>query len=184
MKRVALLVTLFACFPVYAQKPTSPLCTRDTAVDTTKQQILITRTFDSAIPRIAVLVRAADLLWPHDQEKALAAFTEGFDLAVPSLELAVIDLAEIQHLPLDHLAADAALVLNDVPVTMLFAVFETSVESQEHDANQPTPSGIIKKGGRSTLQTICDQAPLIRLAFLGRYPPKIAVRGCELVKLG
>ena len=31
-----------------------------------------------------------------------------------------------------------------------------------------------KKGGRSTLQTICQRAPLIRLAFLGRRPTKIA----------
>jgi hypothetical protein len=28
---------------------------------------------------------------------------------------------------------------------MLFAVFEASVGSQEHDANQPTPTGIIEK---------------------------------------
>ncbi len=75
----------------------------------------------------------------------LAAFIKGFGQAVPSLELAVIDLAEIQHLPLDHLATGATLVLNDVPVTMLFAVFEASVESQEHDANQLTPTGIIEK---------------------------------------
>src|SRR5215471_1200394 len=53
-----------------------------------------------------------------------AAFIKGFDQAVPSLELAVIDLAEIQHLPLDHLATGAALVLDDIPVVMLPAVFE------------------------------------------------------------
>src|SRR6266436_2948676 len=46
---------------------------------------------------------------------------------------------------------------------------------------QPASS---KKGGRSTLQAICDRGLLIRLAFLGRHPQKIAVRGCELVKLG
>jgi hypothetical protein len=28
---------------------------------------------------------------------------------------------------------------------MLFAVFEASVESQEHDANQPTPTGVVEK---------------------------------------
>jgi hypothetical protein len=84
MRRVALLVSLFVCVAsVAAQKkePTSPLCTRDNAVDTTKEQILFSRTFDKAVPRIAVLIRAADLLWPHDQEKALAAFLEAFDLA-------------------------------------------------------------------------------------------------------
>ena len=85
MRRVALLVCLFvSAIPIAAQKKhtTSPLCTRDNAVDTAKQQILFTRTFDNAVPRIAVLIRAADLLWPHEQDKALAAFMEAFDLAV------------------------------------------------------------------------------------------------------
>src|SRR5713101_100847 len=74
-----------------------------------------------------------------------APFIEGFDLLAPSFALAVIDLAEIQHLPLHNLAAGATLVLDDIPVAMLFAVFEASVESQEHDANQLTPSRIIEK---------------------------------------
>jgi hypothetical protein len=64
-----------------------------------------------------------------------AAFIEGFDRLTPSLALAVIDFAEIQHLPLNHLAAGAALVLDDIPVAMLFAVFEASIVSQEHDAD-------------------------------------------------
>jgi hypothetical protein len=70
---------------------------------------------------------------------------EGFDQLAPGPALAVIDLAEIQHLPLDYLATGAALALDDIPVAMLFAVFEASVESQEHDANQPTPSDVAKK---------------------------------------
>jgi hypothetical protein len=74
-----------------------------------------------------------------------AAFIEGIDQLAPSLALAVIDLAEIEHLPLDHLATGTALVLDDTPVAMLFAVFEASGESQEHDAKQPTLTGIIKK---------------------------------------
>ena len=79
MTRLALLISLllFATSAVYAQKKTtSSLCTRDNALDTAKQQILITRTFDNPVHRITVLVRAADLLWPHDQEKSLAAFME------------------------------------------------------------------------------------------------------------
>jgi hypothetical protein len=88
MNPVVLLTLIVCCAAslVEAQKkPTmaaSSLCTRDNAVDTTKQQILQTRTFDNPVHRIAVLIRAADLLWPHDQEKALAAFIEAFDLAV------------------------------------------------------------------------------------------------------
>jgi hypothetical protein len=74
-----------------------------------------------------------------------APFIKGFDQAVPSPELTIIDLAEIQHLPLDHLATGATLVLDNIPISMLFAVFEASVGSQEHDANQPTPTAVIEK---------------------------------------
>ncbi len=85
-KRLVPILFVLACIslPVEAQKKstTSALCTRANAVDTAKQQILLTRTFDNAIPRIAVLLRAADLLWPHEQDKAMAAFMEAFDLAV------------------------------------------------------------------------------------------------------
>jgi hypothetical protein len=93
MKRVVLiLLALCLASTIFAQpqkKPaveTSPLCTRDNAVDTTKQQILLSRTFDNAVQRIAVLLRAADLLWPHEQEKALTAFMEAFDLAVQNFK--------------------------------------------------------------------------------------------------
>lgn len=58
------------------------LCNRDNAVESIKQQVAITRTFDNAVRRIAVLNRAADLLWPFEQDKARGAFTEAFDVAV------------------------------------------------------------------------------------------------------
>jgi hypothetical protein len=120
----------------------------------------------------------------NEAQRSLAPFIEGFDQLAPGLALAVIDFAEIQHLPLDHPAAGATLVLDDIPVAMLFAVFEASVESQEHDANQPTPTGINEKGTWSTLQPICDQPPLVRFAFSGRHAPKIPVRARQLRKLG
>ena len=88
MVRVPLLVSFTLCIVIttFAQPQqqataTSPLCTRTHAIDNTKQQILFTRTFDRSVQRIAVLLRAADLLWPHDQERSLAAFMEAFDLA-------------------------------------------------------------------------------------------------------
>ena len=51
--------------------------------------------------------------------------------------LAIIDLAEVQNLPLYHFAASTTLVLDDIPIAMLLAIFEASVEPQEH-ANQLT----------------------------------------------
>src|SRR5215510_1175216 len=88
MSRVVLLALVICCASILIEaqkKPaveTSSLCTRDNALDTTKQQILFTRTFDNRAQRVGVLLRAADLLWPHDQERSLAAFMEAFDVAV------------------------------------------------------------------------------------------------------
>jgi len=98
--------------------------------------------------------------------------------------LAVVDLAEIQHLALHYLPGHAAAVLNNIPVPMFVAVFEASVEAQKHDANQITPSPNGAKGTWSTLQTNCHQPPLFRLAFLPPYPAKFTVRQPELRKLG
>lgn len=86
---LALIVCSTSTFVEAQKKPAveaSSLCTRDNALDTAKQQILFTRTFDNQVHRIAVLIRAADLLWPHDQEKAVATFMEAFDLAVQNFK--------------------------------------------------------------------------------------------------
>ena len=45
------------------------------------QQIDLTKAFKNPIQRIAVLIRAADMLWPYDQERARATFTDAFELA-------------------------------------------------------------------------------------------------------
>ena len=59
----------------------SSLCNRNEAVEMIGQQIAITRTFDSPIRRTAVLIRAADLLWPFQLVKARAAFSEALEVA-------------------------------------------------------------------------------------------------------
>lgn len=91
MNRLALLATLLICTAAVSshgqaqKKPpvaNSALCTRNIALDNAKQQILFSRTFDQPALRIAVLLRAADLIWPYEPDKASAAFMEAFDLAV------------------------------------------------------------------------------------------------------
>jgi hypothetical protein len=59
----------------------SSSCSRASALYTIRVQIDATRTFDDPVQRIAVLIRAADLLWPYQQERARSAFTEALDLA-------------------------------------------------------------------------------------------------------
>lgn len=65
-------------------RPPEPLpssCTRDRALDLIRQQIDATKTFDNAVQRISVMIRAADLLWPYQQNKAHAVFKESLELA-------------------------------------------------------------------------------------------------------
>jgi hypothetical protein len=107
---------------------------------------------------------------------AASILVKRLDHAAPGFMLAVVDLAEIQHLALHHLPGRAAAALNNIPVPMFLAVFEASVEAQKHDANQVTPSPNGAKGTWSTLQTIPHQTPLFRLAFLPPYPAKITDR--------
>lgn len=64
---------------------TSPLCTQDNALEMIRQQVALTKSFDTT-QRITALIRAADLLWPYQQDKARAAFTEAFDLAINEKE--------------------------------------------------------------------------------------------------
>lgn len=70
---------------VVAQKkvetPVSQLCTRDSALDFIQQQNAAAKTFDNTVQRIAVMLRAADLSWPYEQERARATFLEAFDIA-------------------------------------------------------------------------------------------------------
>jgi hypothetical protein len=65
--------------------------------------------------------------------ESLIVFVQRLNDATPSRVLAVIDFAEIQHWPLHHLAASTALALHNAPVTVLFAVLNSSCESQVHD---------------------------------------------------
>ena len=66
--------------PIGAGK--SPLCSRDNALEMIKPQVELTKTINNGTRRITVLIRAADLLWPYQQNRARAVFTEAFELAV------------------------------------------------------------------------------------------------------
>src|SRR2546426_8834340 len=52
----------------------------------------------------------------------------------PSFSLAVVDLTQIQNMPLHHTSTRNAMVLDDAPVAVLFAVFDTRLHAHEHAA--------------------------------------------------
>jgi hypothetical protein len=64
------------------KKPDAPsLCERESALEMIRQQTEVAKTFDNSVQRIAVLIRAADLLWSYQEKRGRAAFTEAFDVA-------------------------------------------------------------------------------------------------------
>jgi hypothetical protein len=88
--RIAFVLTVLISAPVnsLAQSRSgaakSPLCTRENALEIIKQQVEVAKNFNHTIRRITVLIRAADLLWPYQQDKARTVFNEAFDLAIES----------------------------------------------------------------------------------------------------
>jgi len=61
---------------------------------------------------------------------------EYLDALLPCILLAVIDLAKVKHVALEHPAPGHALVLHDAPVAMLFPVFLPCAAAQEHDGGR------------------------------------------------
>jgi hypothetical protein len=113
----------------------------------------------------------------------LALLIEGFDQMAPGDALAVVDLTQIEDLPLNHLAASTASALNDAPITVLLTVLEASVPSQIHRALIQRKSAI-RQEAWSPLQRFCSEAPLFRLVFIALQQAKIAAGGHELGKWG
>jgi len=87
LTKVLLVLLTFAVLTktVCAQKkpepPVSQLCTRNSALDIIQQQNAAAKTIDNVVQRIAVMLRAGDLIWPYQQARARTMFTEAFDLA-------------------------------------------------------------------------------------------------------
>lgn len=85
--KVAVGLALYAALSLstFAQEKRAPntpsACDQEAALSILEQQIAATRTFDDQFQRIVVLIRAGELLWPHQQEKARAVFAESFELA-------------------------------------------------------------------------------------------------------
>jgi hypothetical protein len=63
-----------------AEKP-AVFCDQMRAVLLVEQQLSEAKAFENPVKRIAVMVSGADLLWPHQEERARAVFAEAFELA-------------------------------------------------------------------------------------------------------
>ena len=90
----------------------------------------------------------------------LIILVDGFDYPAPGLTLIVVDLAEVEHRPLHHLATGTALALHYAPIAVFFAVFDPSCESQVH-ANGFYGSRRQQKDTWSSLHAIAGRGLLI-----------------------
>ena len=87
-----LLILLAGCFCVNSSlkgqttktvpSSVSALCNLENGVSIVAEQINSSKTMDETPKRIGVLIRAADVLWPYQKQKARAAFVEALDLAI------------------------------------------------------------------------------------------------------
>ena len=84
------------------------------------------RRFGQRLWRRTVFRQQGDLRHPP------CALVESLKSAAPLCLLAPGDLAQVQHLSLDRLAAAHAAVLNHAPVAVLLAVLDSSLRPQKH----------------------------------------------------
>jgi hypothetical protein len=64
---------------------------------------------------------------------------EGLSRPEPRFELAllrVVDLAQVQHVPLHHAPSGGPIVLDNAPVAMLLAILPANLAAQEHDGRR------------------------------------------------
>ena len=115
--------------------------------------------------------------------RLLRILVENFDHPAPGLLLAVVDLAEIEHLPLHHLAAGAALALDNAPVAVLLAVFEASIRAQIHGDPNLRQTGLLKRYLVSTTRGF--QSPVIEpIRFFLSPRPEVRRQPAPVEKVG
>ena len=110
-----------------------------------------TQVLDVDANRLAIQLRRFPIVGKQRHRHWARVPPQHLDRFAPGRPLAVVDLAEIEHLPLHHTAVAVAAVLDHAPVTMLLAVLETSLGAHKH-GSIACPNGPTNQGARSALQ--------------------------------
>jgi hypothetical protein len=112
----------------------------------------------------------------------LRPLVEGLDHPAPGF-LAIVDLAEIKHLALHHLAAGAALALDNAPVAVLLAVLEASIRAQIHGETNLRQTILLKRYLVSTTREFRN--PVVETTRFSLPPnPKIRRLPAPVEKVG
>src|SRR6188472_1866736 len=70
------------------------------------------------------------------------ALVKCLDRVAPCRSLIIVDLSQMQHVPLYRAPAGHTAVFNDAPVAVLLAVFTANLLAQKHDARLPKPPAV------------------------------------------
>src|SRR5208283_3194631 len=88
----------------------------------------------------------------------LPVLAERLDRLAPGGTLAVVDLAQVQHMPLHRAPAGDPAVLDNAPIAVLLAVLAAQLVAQKHDASLPKPLAV-SQGGWSAPQPSSAGSP-------------------------
>src|SRR5215469_3211354 len=78
----------------------------------------------------------------RDLSRSLASLVKCLNRLAPRRSLIVIDLAQIQHMPLHRATTADAPVFHDTPVAMFLAVLPADLAAQKHAARLPNPTAV------------------------------------------
>jgi hypothetical protein len=92
--------------------------------------------------------RRAILGEQRDLPAGLLPLVERLDCLAPCSALAVVDLAEIQLVPLHRPAARDPAVLHNAPITVLLAVLAAKLVVQKHNASLSKPLAVSQGVGQ------------------------------------
>src|SRR5208283_1558548 len=109
----------------------------------------------------------------RDLPGVLATLVKCFDGPAPRRSLAIVDLAQIQHVPLHRSTAANPAVLNDAPVAILLTVLAAN-----HRAADPRFSVTYLRGGaRKSLESRVSSESRVRLGGSPAHP-RLRRDGC------
>src|SRR6266511_3352906 len=87
----------------------------------------------------AIVKKTFTAVLGKQRQRPLGAVFHNRDRFAPCLFLAVVDLAQIEHMPLHHASLADALALNNAPVAVLLAVLLANQCAQKHDGQEVSP---------------------------------------------
>src|SRR5665213_1576448 len=117
------------------------------------------------------------------RRQALLRFIKYFQSPAPGRLLAVVNFAEIQHLPLRHFPRLQTPAFHHRVIAVLLAVLHPRVAAQKHSQlqNARNPHRFIE--GRSALQALLKMFYSQRRAYL-RDPPEFSAKSISTAKVG